>query len=123
MATHSMSRDSHAGLFIVGLVIAAMIALVAVPAMNHHAQGHGLDAWRAWAFMRNVTPEPDDDESFWTGHNSENSRDYLVAKWPRSPYGHTMWVVVIVGGGGAFLVTCFLCRSRNYVDKIKSECD
>jgi hypothetical protein len=101
--------------------VAGLIALIAVPALNQHAlDRHGMHAVRALDGLRKHTPEADDDR-YWSGTDA-NGRDYHIVKLPQVPDGIPTWGVVIVGGGGAFLVTAFLCQSRNSVERMKDKC-
>jgi hypothetical protein len=104
----------------IGAVV-ALIALVAVPAINQHAlDRHGMHAVRAVDGLRRHTPEPEDD-GYWTGTDADG-REYHIVKLPQLPGGLPTWGVVILGGGGAFLVTAFLCQSEGSVERIKGKC-
>lgn len=102
--------------------VAFMILMASLPPLNSHAiKRHGLDAWKAWRFISNYEPDDDnDDDKLWRGR-SEDGRDFYILRLPRVS-GRTIWAIVIVGGGGAYMVTAFLCSSKNTVRKIKRMC-
>jgi len=119
MTTITLTRKKRFPFSIVLLV--AIILLASLPPLNKHAVGkHGIDAAKAWAWVATHGPD-DDDDDFWHGH-SDDGRDFYIVKLPKAS-SKTMWAIVIVGGGGAFLVTAFLCSSRNTVRKIKHICE
>lgn len=100
------------------MLILAAILLIALPPLNRHAVSkHGISAAKAWSRVAQVTPTPDS-SNYWRGVDQETGRDiHIVTIEPGR-----MWAIVIVGGGGAFLVTAFLCSSRNTIRKIKRRC-
>ena len=101
------------------LLVLAAILLIALPPLNHHAVArHGINAAKAWSRVARVTPTPDG-SNYWHGVDPDTGRDIHIVTIERN----RMWAIVILGGGGTFLVTAFLCSSKNTVRKIKRRCE
>jgi hypothetical protein len=121
MATQTETRSNGSGCLVALLVIAGVIALIAVPALNQHAkQRHGSHALSAWKYVRQHTPEPEDDKTLWTG-TDDNGHTIYVLKLKQLPGKPTTYAIVIVVGG--ILVTSFLVQSKRGVDRIKAKCE
>ena len=114
-----MTTTAHHTSLVVFLLALVAILLVALPPLNRHAVSkHGINAAKAWSRVARVTPTPDN-SNYWHGVDPDTGRDiHVVTIEPGR-----MWAIVIVGGGGMFLVTAFLCSSRNTVRKIKRRCE
>jgi hypothetical protein len=120
MMTQTETRGNGSGCLVALLAVAGVIALIAVPALNQHArQRHGTHAFSAWKYMRQHTPDPEDEEAFWTGAD-ENGRRYYVLKLKQLLGKPTTYAIVIITGG--ILVTAFLVQSQRSVDRIKDKC-
>jgi hypothetical protein len=121
MTAQTETQRSSSGCLVALLVVAGAIALIAVPALNLHAkQRHGAHAVSALKYVNRHTPEPDDDETLWTGTDS-NGRTYYVVRLRQLVGKPTTWAVVIVVGG--VLVTAFLAQSSRSVERIKERCE
>lgn len=115
------AQSRHSGCFLALLAVAGIIALIAVPALSRHAkQQHGAHALSAVKYMRRHTPEPDDDEQFWTGTDA-NGRTYRVLRLKKLAGKPTTWAVIIVVGG--CLVTAFLAQSPRTIERLKEKCE
>ena len=120
MTAQIQTQRNGSGCLVALLAAAGVIALIAVPALNLHArQRHGAHAVSALKYVNRHTPEPDDDETFWTG-TDENGRRYYVLRLEKLPGKPTTWAIVILTGG--ILITAFLAQSKRSVERIKDKC-
>ena len=121
MTTQTKTQSNGGGCLVALLAIAGIVALIAVPALNLHArQRHGTHAISAVRYMRQHTPEPDDDETFWTGTDPDGRR-YYVLRLEKMPGKPITWAIVIIASG--VLVTAFLCQGVGSVQRIKAKCE
>lgn len=124
MTAKAEVAQGHSGCLVILLIAAAvgLVALIAVPQVCQHAiDRHGGDAFSAVRYVQEYTPTPDG-ERYWVG-TDDIGRQHHVLKLPKLPGKETVWAVVVIGGGGAFMVTAFLCGSKRSVDRIKDRCD
>jgi len=122
VAAQSEARTGKGGCLLALLAVAAVVALIAVPALNRHAlERHGWHAVSAAQQLRRHTPEPQDEDRYWTGTDA-NGRDIHVLRLPQVAGKPVTWAILILGGGGTFVVTAFLVQSRRSVERIKGKC-
>lgn len=109
---------------VLALVVLLGLVGVTLPPLNRHAQqAHGGTARLAYDTVRNAnpTPGPDRDRGYYRGTDADG-QTYHIARLPYRHGSGPVWAVVIVGGGGAFLITAFITGSRRYVDRLKRKC-
>jgi len=122
VAAQSEVRSGKGGCLLALLAVAAVVALIAVPALNRHAlERHGWHAVSAARQFRRHTPEPQDEDRYWSGTDA-NGRDIHVLRLPQVAGKPVTWAILILGGGGTFVVTAFLVQSRRSVERIKGKC-
>jgi len=125
MAAQAEVRSGRGGCLLALLAVAAVVALIAVPALNRHAlERHGWHAVSAARQLRKHTPEPGDqdgEDRYWNGTDAQG-REIHVLRLPQVAGKPVTWAILILGGGGTFVVTAFLVQSRRSVERIKGKC-
>ena len=122
VAAQSETRSGSSGCLVALLAAAALVALIAVPALNQHAlERHGGYAASAVRQLREHTPEPqDDDDRYWEGTDA-NGRTVHIFRLKQLAGKPAAWAIVITAG--VVLVTAWITTSSRTVERMKEKCE